>query len=111
VTRLDFANGAVANLSCSWRLPAGCDAVIGASFYGTAGGMALRNVGGSFYDFRAERYSGTAAATLVEPPDAWGGRAAVAWTRRLAQNGAYDPAIETMEIVARLIDDIYNAKV
>lgn len=108
VARLDLANGAVANLSCSWRLPAGCDAVIGASFYGTAGGMALRNVGGSFYDFRAEHYSGTAAAALVEPPDPWGGRAVVAWARRLAQANGYDPAIGKMEIVARVIDDIYE---
>lgn len=110
VARLDLANGTVANLSCSWRLPAGCDAVIGASFYGTAGGMALRNVGGSFYDFRAEQYSGTTAAALVEPPDAWGGRAALAWARKLAQDRAYDPAIEQMEIVARVIDDIYGAR-
>jgi predicted dehydrogenase len=109
VARLDFANGAVANLSCSWRLPAGCDAVIGASFYGTAGGMSLRNVGGSFYDFRAEQYSGTTAAVLIEPPDPWGGRAAVVWARRLAENGAYDPAIEKTAIVARIVDDIYGA--
>ena len=109
VVRLDLATGAVANLSCSWRLPAGCDAVIGACFYGTAGGMALRNVGGSFYDFRAEQYSGTATAALVEPPDAWGGRAAVAWVHRLAQDGGYDPAIEKTEIVARVIDKIYSA--
>lgn len=109
VARLDLASGAVVNLSCSWRLAAGCDAVIGASFYGTAGGLALRNVGGSFYDFRAERFRGTAATSLVEPPDAWGGRAAVAWARRLAQDRAYDPAVEEMETAARIIDEIYRA--
>ena len=46
-------------LACSWRLPAGRDAVIEAAFYGTGGGAALRNVDGSFYDFGAERFEGT----------------------------------------------------
>lgn len=30
------------------------------SFYGTDGGVALRNVGGSFYDFEALRFAGIA---------------------------------------------------
>ncbi|HVJ39418.1 MAG TPA: Gfo/Idh/MocA family oxidoreductase, partial [Stenotrophomonas sp.] len=47
--RLD--SGAQVRLACSWRLPAGCEAVIQAAFYGTGGGAALSNVGGSFYDF------------------------------------------------------------
>src|SRR6266513_1706325 len=42
--RLDLANGAAMNLSCSWHLHAGRDAVIGASFYGTKGSAALRNL-------------------------------------------------------------------
>src|SRR5207302_11136649 len=51
VARLELAGGAVAEIACSWKLPAGQDAVIAASFYGTAGGAELRNVNGSFYDF------------------------------------------------------------
>ena len=39
-------------------------------------GARSRNVDGSFYDFNAERYRGTARETLAAPPDAWGGRAA-----------------------------------
>jgi hypothetical protein len=50
----------VVRLACSWRLQAGQEAVIAAEFYGTQGGAALRNVGGSFYDFEAARFSGTA---------------------------------------------------
>jgi predicted dehydrogenase len=84
VARLDLANGAVANLSCSWRLHAGRHAVIEAIFYGTNGGASLCNVGGSFHDFIAERFSGTSSERLSGPPDVWGGRAAVEWTRRLA---------------------------
>ncbi len=48
-------------LACSWRLHAGCDAEYPrAEVYGTKGGAVLRNVGGSFYDFAAERFTGTA---------------------------------------------------
>ena len=54
---------------------AGCDAVISAAFYGTQGGLALRNVG-SFYDFTTERFGGTTRQTLHAPPTT--GPAAVA---------------------------------
>src|SRR5437868_1219219 len=54
--RLDLASGATVRLSCSWRLPAGQDAVIEAAFYGTRGGAALRNRNGSFYELAAERF-------------------------------------------------------
>jgi branched-chain amino acid transport system permease protein len=48
--------GAAVQLACSWRLQAGCDAIISVSFYGTEGGAAFRNVSGSFYDFVAEPF-------------------------------------------------------
>jgi predicted dehydrogenase len=84
VATLTLETGAAVRLACSWRLQAGRDAAIEAAFYGTEGGAALKNVGGSFYDFVAERYRGTASETLAGPPDAWGGRAAADWARRLA---------------------------
>jgi predicted dehydrogenase len=105
--RLDLASGAVVQIACSWRLPAGRDAVIGAAFYGTRGGAALRNVDGSFYDFVAERYDGTRREPLAGPPDAWGGRAAVDWVERLAAGGRYDPGIERLIDVAEVLDRIY----
>ena len=76
VATLTLDTGAVVRLACSWRLPAGQDAVISASLYGDRGGAELRNVGGSFYDFTAERFEGVARRLLAAPPDAWGGRAA-----------------------------------
>ncbi|HSU16436.1 MAG TPA: Gfo/Idh/MocA family oxidoreductase [Longimicrobium sp.] len=100
--------GAAVNLTCSWRVSAGQDAVIGAAFYGTGGGAALRNVGGSFYDFTAELYHGTARETLASPPDAWGGRAAADWARRLAEGERFDPACERLVEVARVLDRIYG---
>jgi predicted dehydrogenase len=104
--RLD--DGACVRLACSWRLPAGTDAIIETSFYGTRGGASLRNVDGSFYDFRVERFDGTARRCLAAPPDAWGGRALVAWARRLAEDARFDPAAERFVDVAATLDRIYG---
>ena len=104
-----FALGDVAvRLACSWRLHAGREAVIEAAFYGTGGGAALRNVAGSFYDFRAERFDGTAAAVLADPPDDWGGRAAVAWAERLAAFPAFDAGADQFVRTAEVLDRIYR---
>jgi predicted dehydrogenase len=109
VAELDLANGATVRLACSWRLHAGREAVIEASFFGTDGGAALHNVGGSFYDFEARRFVGTASETLVSPPDAWGARAAAAWATRLVANPGFDPQAERLRDVAAVIDRIYAA--
>lgn len=106
--RLTLAGGAVVRLACSWRLQAGCESIIQAGFYGTEGGAALKNVAGSFYDFTAERYRGTARESLAEPPDAWGGRAAADWARRLAQGERFDADSERLVDVARVLDRIYG---
>ncbi len=106
--RLGLDSGATANLVCSWHLNAGADAVIGASFYGTKGGLSLRNVNGSFYDFIAEEFIGTERKVIATPPDSWGGRAVVDWAGRLAESRAFDPAIESAAAVARVIDAIYQ---
>lgn len=106
--RLDLASGATLELHCSWHLHAGCDAVIGMAFRGPHGSAAMHNVGGSFYDFRAERLTGTARQTLTEPPDAWGGRAAVQWARQLAAGARFDPAVEGLNRVAAALDAIYE---
>jgi predicted dehydrogenase len=108
VATLDLADGAVVRLACSWRLQAGCDAEISAAFYGTEGGAALRNVGGSFYDFTAERYRGTSRETLAAPPDDWGGRAAADWATRLGQGARFDTQAEHLADVAQVLDRIYG---
>lgn len=108
VARLDLAGGAAVQLACSWNLPAGRDALIGATFYGTAGGAALRNVDGSFYDFTAEHFRGTAREVLSVPPDAWGGRAAVDWAQRLARGAGFDPEAERLVDVSAALDAAYG---
>jgi predicted dehydrogenase len=106
--RVDLAGGMAVDLACSWKVSAGQDAVIGAAFYGTGGGAALRNVNGSFYDFTAEAYHGTARETLATPPDEWGGRAAVDWARRLGVGGRFDASAERLVDVAAVLDRIYG---
>lgn len=107
VATITLAGGTTVRLACSWRLHAGRDAVIEAAFYGRGGGAALRNVGGSFLDFVAERFDGTAATMLASPPDAWSGRAAADWADRLAAGARYDPAAEKLVTVATVLDRIY----
>jgi predicted dehydrogenase len=106
---LTLSDGAIVRLTCSWRLQAGLDADIRADFYGTEGGASFRNVGGSFYDFTADRLSGTSRETLASPPDDWGGRAAVEWVRRLAEGQRYDSRCEQFIAAAEAIDRIYRA--
>jgi predicted dehydrogenase len=104
---VDLGDAGVVDLSCSWRISAGRDCVIEAAFYGTEGGAKMRNVDGSFYDFVAERYRGTDTEVLCEPPDEWGGRAAVAWAERLAESPRFDAEIERVVDVAAVVDGIY----
>lgn len=104
---MDLAGGVHARLACSWHLSAGCDAVIGAAFHGTAGALVLRNVGGSYYDFVIERMTGTAGERLAGPPDAWGGRALIDWAERLARGGGFD-AGEDLAAVPALLDRAYG---
>jgi predicted dehydrogenase len=105
---LGLQSGTAVQLACSWRLQAGRDAIISAAFYGTKGGAALNNVDGSFFDFVAERYRGTARETLATPPDAWGGRAAVDWAKRLAAVIGFAADAEKVVIVSRVLDQIYG---
>jgi predicted dehydrogenase len=105
--QLTLETGALVQLACSWRLPAGSDAVIEASFYGTRGGASFRNVGGSFYDFTCERFTGTRRETVAAPPDAWSGRAAVDWAERLAAGERFNPEAGRFVDVARVLDRIY----
>lgn len=105
---MELENEASAQLSCSWNLKVGCEAVIEASFYGTNGGVALKNVNGSFYDFVGLRYWGTQTEVLVQPPDAWGGRALVSWIQQLSVNPDYNPEAEQFIKSAEVLDRIYG---
>ncbi|WP_026464323.1 Gfo/Idh/MocA family protein [Adhaeribacter aquaticus] len=111
----DYANSSInlqtgthVQLTCSWNLPAGQEAIISAVFYGTNGGVAFKNTNGSFYDFVAERYYGTQTHTMCFPPDDWSGRAGVAWANRLAAGETFSPEAEEFVKVAEVLDRIYG---
>lgn len=96
-----------ARVACSWFSSAGRDCVFECTAWGDEGTVSVRNVGGSYYDFRAELWRGTSSEVLVEPPDEWGGRAIAAWAERLRSDRSFDPAANDLELVAETIDAIY----
>jgi predicted dehydrogenase len=107
--QLRLANGTSVQLACSWRAPAGCDARIEITFFGTRGGASFRNVNGSFYDFVAEHFlPDRSRRTLASGAEPWGGRAAVAWAKQLASSRRFDPAVEHLAAVAGAIDRLYG---
>ena len=109
VVSLVLEDGHAVRVACSWNVSAGRDAVIESSFFGTSGGVSFRNVQGSFYDFVAERFRGTASETIATPPDNWGGRCAVAWVQQLrAEGGGFDPQAEKLVQVAAVLDAAYG---
>lgn len=110
VAHMRLSTGADVRIACSWNLHAGRDAIICAEFHGTTGGARMRNVNGSFYDFVAQRFTGARSETLCQPPDAWGGRAAVHWARTLATSPGFDRAAEDYVRVAQTLDAIYGQR-
>jgi predicted dehydrogenase len=101
--------GASIQLACSWRVPAGYDAKIEVTFFGTRGGASFRNVNGSFYDFVAEHVLPDRSCRLLsKPPEAWGGAAAVAWARQLSLDPSFDPTVAHLRSVADTLDRVYG---
>ena len=104
----DLAGGTHLRVACSWKLSAGQDAVVGASFYGTDGAFTLRNVGGSFHRFVIEHQQGTTRTTVAEPPETWGGGAVAAWVGRLKQCPRCRDDSDSLLAVAELLDRSYG---
>jgi predicted dehydrogenase len=96
-----------ARLACSWWEPVGADCEIAVTVRGSAGAFVIRNVGGSFVDFAAERLHGRTREAVCAPPDDWGARALAAWAVELAADPGYDPEVESALTVAAGIDAIY----
>lgn len=105
--RLVLEGGVSMEVACSWNLPIGSDAEIGMRIYGSRGGIGLRNVDGSFYDFVMERFDGRQRALIAQPPDAWGGRALLAWAEALQRSAAYDAEADDLQVSADVLDRIY----
>jgi len=105
---LETDTGVSARMACSWNLPAGCDAVIEAVFYGTRGSASLRNVRGSFYDFVAQHCTGTTARVIAQGDTTWGGRTACNWVRQLSQDRHFNTDADRLYEVQALVDRIYG---
>ncbi len=106
---IDLDTGAAIEIACSWGLPAGSDAVIEASIYGTCSGAAMHNVAGSTCDFTAELYHGSAKRTLCRPPDEWEARPLLRFARRIAGGrDGFDGSVEAAVSVADVIDRVYG---
>jgi predicted dehydrogenase len=106
--QLRLAGDTVVRLTCSWRLSAGRDGAIEAQLFGTDGGLAMKNERDSLCDFIAEHYRGSRAERIASPPDAWGGRAAVAWAEEVARGGSFDRAANQYVQLAQVVDAIYG---
>jgi predicted dehydrogenase len=99
--------GITVRLTCSWHLHAGREADIRAVFYGTRGGLCIRNIDGSFYQFQAERFTGTTREIIAPASDDWWGAAVVDWAAALRRSNRYDARIESLISVAEMLDAIY----
>jgi predicted dehydrogenase len=108
VAEVGLRGGIGVRIACSWHLPIGRDAQIEAHVYGTRGGAHFENVGGSFYEFTTYVVHGREVQVLATPPDDWGGRAIVAWARRLAHESGFDDEATHAVDVARVVDAIYG---
>lgn len=113
LARLMLEEGIELRLACSWRAHEGQDARISARFWGTEGSALWENVEGSFYDFRAFRFSGTERQALGGnrgrgETEAWGAGAILDWARRLSEGGGYDRRIESSLEVAGVLDRLYG---
>jgi len=109
VAQFDLQSGAAVQLTCSWKLPLGSEALISGAFYGTKGGAAFHNLDGSFYRFVAKRFDGTRCTVLTDAAEDWGGRAAVAWAQGLADGARFNPQADQIAAGAEVLDAIYRS--
>jgi predicted dehydrogenase len=105
---IELANGLAARIACSWSLSAGQDADIRASFYGTEGGVEMRNEKGSFFDFVAEKFTGRDRERLSDYPDEWGGRAAALWVEKLDGGETFEGTTTGLLQTAQALDRLYG---
>lgn len=100
--------GTLIRLVCSWNLPAGQDAEIRASFYGTKASALFYNINGSFYDFEAAFCHGTSKKIISSPPDEWGGKALIDWTKSLQVSNVFRKSAFEYYETASVLDKIYK---
>jgi predicted dehydrogenase len=101
--------GVTARLACSWRAHAGQDAVIGATVYGTRGGVQLVNVDGSFTHFQVSHLTGTQRVLLADSNENWDGKEIRHWAQRLARGEGFCAERSAQYLaVADVMDRLYE---
>jgi len=106
LAQLTLSDSTAVSLACSWQASFGDHALIRIALSGSEGGALFSNVNGSFFDFRCERFHGTAREILAEGSDAWGGRAITRFAERLAQSPRYGED-DLLVPVSRALDRLY----
>ncbi|PTB95450.1 hypothetical protein C9994_11310 [Marivirga lumbricoides] len=108
VSMITAKNTAI-DLDCSWHVSEGRDAVMEATFYGSEGRVAFKNIDGSFSDFKAEKYNGTQTEQIAGATDEWSGRAGLEWAQKVLDGQGFDPgsANEYLQL-AEIIDRVYG---
>jgi predicted dehydrogenase len=105
---IELESGTMIKMASSWKISAGCNAVINWTFYGTNGTICIRNVNGSFYDFITEKYNGTSRIVLNKSPQNWGDMAIREWAKKVSRKNNFDSDIENVYQVASIIDTVYS---
>lgn len=106
---MHLPSGGIIRLACSWNLHAGQPAEIGLRIFGSAGGIEMTNINGSFYDLSVHALRGTERHVLLNRENDWGRRAIRSWFSRLNGGARFNPDAERVVEVARLLDRIYTA--
>jgi predicted dehydrogenase len=107
-TQFKTSNGVHVQMSCSWNLPIGKDAEIIFRVFGTKGGVSFHNVEGSADEFECAFYKGKEKTILSSPPDEWGSKALINWSKDLAKSSGYRNQAEEFIRSASVLDEIYR---
>jgi predicted dehydrogenase len=105
---IELESGVVIRTVCSWKVSAGCDAVIKWVFYGSKGALCVGNCNGSFYDFITEQYNGTSCKVLKRESTEWSHKAIREWAKKTYENKQFDASVKEHVIVSKIMDSIYD---
>jgi predicted dehydrogenase len=104
---IELESGVTIRTACSWKISAGCDAVIKWVFYGSKGTLCVKNCNGSFYDFTTELYKWTSCKVLKCESKEWSQKAIREWANKVYENKQFDESVKEHKIISMILDSIY----
>jgi predicted dehydrogenase len=105
---IELESGVIIRTACSWKISAGCDAVIKWFFYGSKGTLCVKNSNGSFYDFTTEQYNWTSKKVLKCESKEWCQKAIREWAKKVYENNQFDESVKEYKIISMILDSIYS---